>query len=170
MAIGAITEHGRAAGSLSKRRFANVTKRWPLGGANEGNVTPGDGVAFDAGMFGVRDNTGVLQLAVGAANEQPLFILDDFDSYDVIEAQQVPYIARPNYTVETSAIDPALILADVPPGTLMIVGSAVLAGMLVVPIAPPAAGIVQWIVEGSRTELLNGATVPVVVVRVTPVS
>jgi hypothetical protein len=168
MAIGAITVHGRSAGSLSKRRFANVLKRWPLGGANEGNITPGDGVQFDAGMFGVRDNTGVLQLAVGAANEQPLFILDDFDSYDVVEAGQVPYMPRANYTVETSAIDPGLTVNACPPGTLMIVGSAVLAGLLIVPVAPPVAGIVQWIVEEARSEVLpSGASV--VVVRVTPV-
>ena len=168
MAIGAITVHGRSAGSLSKRRFANVTKRWPLGGANEGNITPGDGILFDAGMFGYRDATGVLLLAVGAANEQPLFILDDYDSYDVVEASQVPYLARPNYTVETSAIDPALTVSNVPPGTLMAIGSTATAGLLVIAPSPLIVGGALWIVEASRTEVLpSGASVVVVVV--TPV-
>jgi hypothetical protein len=166
MAIGAITEHGRAAGSLSKRRFANVTKRWPLGGANEGNITPGDGVEFDAGMFGFRDTDGTLQLAVGAADEQPLFILDDYDAFDVVEAGKVPYIARPNYTVETSAIETSATIGDVPPSTIMVVDPSN-PGLLKVREAETSVG---WAVEESRLETIPGGTEPILVVRVTPVS
>ena len=166
MAIGAITEHGRAAGSLSKRRFANVTKRWPLSGANEGNITPGDGVEFDAGMFGYRDTNGVLQLATGGDAEQPLFILDDFDSYDVVEAGKVPYMPRPNYTVETSALETGVTMGDVPPSTIMVVDPSN-PGLLKVKAAETS---VPWIVEEARMETIPSSTTPILVVRITPVT
>jgi hypothetical protein len=166
--IGSITVHGRAAGSLSKRRFANVTKRWPLGGANEGNITPADGVEFDAGMFGARDTGNTLQLAVGAPLEQPLFILDDYDAFDVVEASQVPYLVGKNYTVETSALVTSITLGDVPPTTVMVVDSGD-AGCLRL-FSTGDALRSKWAVEESRMETLPSSTVPVLVVRVTPIT
>lgn len=70
----------------------NVTKNWPLGGAVEDSAAPLAGEGIVAGMAIVKNAAGLLVKAVGAPKEQAYMALDSQDSYDVIEADRLPYI------------------------------------------------------------------------------
>jgi hypothetical protein len=164
--------HGRAAGTLSKRQFANVTKRWPLGGANEGNatldVTDWTAGSFDAGMVGTIASGAEKGELVPCASllDNVVFILDDSDSYDVVESGMVPYLQRPNYTAETSALyDPdneAYAAGDV------LYPDLAHQGLLYRPDSPLTVGTQSWQVTAVRNEVLSDGTT-VVVATIVPI-
>jgi hypothetical protein len=107
--------------------------------------------------------TGEITPCTALANNV-VFLLDDSDSYDVVESNKVPYLQRPNYTAETSALyDPdneSYVAGDVlnPDLTHQ--------GLLYRPDAPVAAQ--GWQVTAVRNEVLADGTT-VVVATIVPI-
>jgi len=78
----------------------NVTKNWPLGGALEDSAKPKVAEAIIAGMAVKLDLAGELIKADGTALEDAYFALDSQDSFDVVEAEKLPYLVG-NAQVQT---------------------------------------------------------------------